>query len=826
VIKVSVIVPVYNPGHDIDDCIRSLLDQSLPVDEHELIFVDDGSTDDTPARLDALAAEHPHVTSLHIPNSGWPGRPRNVGMDAAQGEFVFFVDNDDWLGREALERLYARAVEDDADIVLGKVVGRGKKVPRGVFRRNRKNLSMQDRTAPLALLSPHKLFRTSLLREHCIRFPEGRRRLEDHAFVVHAYFHARRISVLADYPSYYWVLRGDRSNASARQWDPAGYYENVREVLDIVDEHTEPGELRDELKRHWYRGKILQRVGGAAFMARDPEWAREIYDEVRRIVLERYGPEYDAGLAFNLRIRARLLRDGTWESMRALATAERGLRAAVTVSELEPRGNGLLLGAEATLAGPVSVVRDGERLRWQPPMGVDPELVSDLLDVSDEIATARMQFVLVSRADESEFLLRSKGHVHLEEPEAGGIIRPHVSARARLAPATAAAGTPLPAGEWTVRAVVIVLGFAAEVRLERADGSPLELVNTEDGRLRDKRAPAPRRPSGAGKARRGDGLARRLRGLAHGLKEEGHTVFRRRARLLEHRAPRLASMGRRALYRPSLSPERSRRGTPQPGDRLVESPVFVMCSVRSGSTLLRVLLGSHSQICAPPELHLRHVGATVKRGYPQQSLREIGLGPRRLTYLLWDRILHRELQRSGKSILINKTPNDAFIADRILECWPNARLIFLLRHPAAIARSRQSVRTQDSEERNLEMVLRYCEAVERARRSYPGLTVRYEDMARDPEAVTRSICEWLGVEWEPEMMNYREHDHGRFRPGLGDWGGNIKSGEIQPPSPPPSPEEIPEALRPLCEAWGYLPAPEGEERPPAAEPTRETTPVS
>ena len=81
VLKVSVIVPVYNPGSHIDDCISSLLGQSLPPEEYEIIFVDDGSTDETPARLDALAEEHPHVHVRHIENSGWPGRPRNLGID-------------------------------------------------------------------------------------------------------------------------------------------------------------------------------------------------------------------------------------------------------------------------------------------------------------------------------------------------------------------------------------------------------------------------------------------------------------------------------------------------------------------------------------------------------------------------------------------------------------------------------------------------------------------------------------------------------------------------------------------------------------------------
>src|SRR5688500_9520058 len=86
--KVSAIVPVFNPGSDIDDCIDSLLGQTLPAGELELIFVDDGSTDGTPARLDELAARHSHVKVQHIPNSGWPGKPRNLGIDMARGEYV------------------------------------------------------------------------------------------------------------------------------------------------------------------------------------------------------------------------------------------------------------------------------------------------------------------------------------------------------------------------------------------------------------------------------------------------------------------------------------------------------------------------------------------------------------------------------------------------------------------------------------------------------------------------------------------------------------------------------------------------------------------
>src|SRR6476619_6970896 len=236
VLKVSVIVPVYNPGHNIDDCISSLLGQSLPPDEYEVIFVDDGSSDGTETRLDALAAEHEHVRVEHIPNSGWPGRPRNIGIEMARGEYVYFVDNDDWIGTDALKRLYGRAQRDEADIVIGRVVGEGKFVARTIFKRDRKDVTLEWPPL-LRLLTPHKLFRKAMLDEHAIRFPEGRRRLEDHVLTMHAYFHAQHISVLARYPCYHWVLRDDGENASTGEFDAAGYYGNEREVLDLVDEH-------------------------------------------------------------------------------------------------------------------------------------------------------------------------------------------------------------------------------------------------------------------------------------------------------------------------------------------------------------------------------------------------------------------------------------------------------------------------------------------------------------------------------------------------------------------------------------------------------------
>ena len=298
--KVSVVVPVYNPGPDIEPLSIRFRAQTMAQSDREFIFVDDGSTDGTGARLDRLGAEHDDVQVVHIPNSGWPGRPRNIGLDGASGEYVFFADNDDWLADDALERLYACAVQDRADIVVGKIVGHGRHIPH-IFTKDRHGLDAAD--APLALLTPHKLFRTAMLREHGIRFPEGRRRLEDHLFVVPAYFAAERISVLASYPGlYHWVRRGSDRSASRQRPDIEGHFASIRELLTIVDQRTSPGKVRDRYYLHWYRVKVLKRLGRATGHLTDPASRAEFFDHASRLIQERIPPRLDDQLPFNFRL--------------------------------------------------------------------------------------------------------------------------------------------------------------------------------------------------------------------------------------------------------------------------------------------------------------------------------------------------------------------------------------------------------------------------------------------------------------------------------------------------------------------------------------------
>ncbi|AXK31421.1 sulfotransferase [Streptomyces armeniacus] len=244
--------------------------------------------------------------------------------------------------------------------------------------------------------------------------------------------------------------------------------------------------------------------------------------------------------------------------------------------------------------------------------------------------------------------------------------------------------------------------------------------------------------------------------------------------------------------------------------RLVESPVFVLSPVRSGSTLLRVILNSHPDIRAPHEMHLRTLNVRMGRDFTPSAMRELELDKDELEHLLWDRVLHLELERSGKRVIVDKTPPNTLIWPRLRRCWPDARYLFLLRHPAAVVSSLVNRRREPDLEQIHSEVLEYAERLEDARTELNGHTVTYEHLTAEPEKATRDICRYLDVEWDAAMLDYGEQDHGSFRPHIGDWSSNIKSGRIQPARQPGDDVELPVRLAQIAGAWGYHSSPSGD----------------
>ncbi|MFE9407319.1 sulfotransferase family protein [Streptomyces sp. NPDC006704] len=245
---------------------------------------------------------------------------------------------------------------------------------------------------------------------------------------------------------------------------------------------------------------------------------------------------------------------------------------------------------------------------------------------------------------------------------------------------------------------------------------------------------------------------------------------------------------------------------PKYADRLVPSPVFILSSIRSGSTLLRCILDTHSKIRAPHELHLADLEIQLVSPYIELAMQASGLEKDEIEHLLWDRMLHRELALTGKDIVVDKTPGNLLLWRRLTTCWPQAQYIFLLRHPLHILESALAGRPEQDPVQTQQLVTTYFEELNEARRVLDGITVRYEDLTADAENVTRKICAHLNVPWEPEMLNYGTADHGPFVQGIGDFTENIKSGVVQPGRNLPTDADVPDSLVEACQAFGYMKA--------------------
>jgi glycosyltransferase involved in cell wall biosynthesis len=317
---VSVVIPVHNAADHLEECLGSLAAQTIGFDRIEVVAVNDGSTDASGDLLDAWAARHPNVRVFHQPNSGAPGGPRNRAIDAATGEFLFFADPDDYLGPEAFERMLAAAERNGSDVVLGRIRGVGRSAPRVAFARSVERGDIHT-TDVVWSLTAHKLVRRSLAVDNGLRFAEGVRLAEEQPFVVHAYFLARAVSVVADYDCYYLVEREGFGHLTKQVPDPEPFYAAVRAALETVVAHTGPGARRNRLLQRWARLEILNKFGPR--YAHWPAGTRERYARAAGELLREFIPrEVVDVLPPVVRERARMLSLGGVEELTALSRHE------------------------------------------------------------------------------------------------------------------------------------------------------------------------------------------------------------------------------------------------------------------------------------------------------------------------------------------------------------------------------------------------------------------------------------------------------------------------------------------------------------------------
>ncbi|MER6059737.1 glycosyltransferase [Streptomyces sp. NPDC001792] len=297
---VSVIIGAYEAMPYLVECLASVEAQSIDSARLEVIAVDDGSTDGTGEYLEEFAARAPmRVTVIRQENSGGPSGPRNVGLGKAAGRYVFFLDADDRLGPEALERMVAMADENGTDVVLGKVEGINRTPPKSMWGKTLGRTDVFSSNIKFTL-SAQKLFRRDLLDKHGMRFDESLFTGEDALFTMEAYLRADGVSVLADYPCYYLVGRDDGKHVT-KSGSYTLRFDSARALMKLIADMVPAGDKRDLLMVRPFVITLLPQFG--------PKFLKDS-EKVRRHKLELAKPLMDAywtpGVARRLKVHERL----------------------------------------------------------------------------------------------------------------------------------------------------------------------------------------------------------------------------------------------------------------------------------------------------------------------------------------------------------------------------------------------------------------------------------------------------------------------------------------------------------------------------------------
>ena len=252
--KVSVIVPVYNARDYVVPCVESLLGQTL--DDIEIVFVDDHGTDDSMDVIrritDAWSDKKQFVFAQTSSNSG-PGVARNVGIAAASGEYVAFVDSDDWIELEFCESLYKAASKRNADLAYcglrmdnmrdgSSVEKSNPRVSSGEFTDKKRK---QFLTTFVSYFTTF-IYKRSFLADNALRFPDTRSS-EDSSFLTCCLLSAGRIASVAK-PMYHYV---QRMRSLSTKLDPGRYLQRLRsfdEVISYARRHDLYDAYKDEIE--------------------------------------------------------------------------------------------------------------------------------------------------------------------------------------------------------------------------------------------------------------------------------------------------------------------------------------------------------------------------------------------------------------------------------------------------------------------------------------------------------------------------------------------------------------------------------------------------
>lgn len=253
-IKVSVVVPIYNVEEYLEECLDSLVNQTLK--EIEIIMIDDGSTDSSYKIAKRYADKYENFYGITKINGGL-GQARNYGVKYAKGEYIAFVDSDDYLTKDAYKKLYEIAKESNSDVVIGNV--------KRFNSRAQYDSVLHTKVFKEDIISTHitknpeliydttawnKIFKMEFWKENELEFPEGIL-YEDIPVTIPAHFLSKSTSVLTDV-IYYWRERDGITKSITQERTDITNFTDRLFGLKVVDKFMEERDLPEECKYYKY----------------------------------------------------------------------------------------------------------------------------------------------------------------------------------------------------------------------------------------------------------------------------------------------------------------------------------------------------------------------------------------------------------------------------------------------------------------------------------------------------------------------------------------------------------------------------------------------
>ena len=243
--KISIITPVYNAGKFLNECIESVINQTIGFENIQHILINDGSTDNSKEIIEHFCKKYRNIEGYHLEEShSIGGFARNIGLEHAKGEYLMFLDSDDYIAKDACEKMYKTITENKVDIVTANytcMYENGEVWSHPILDENRKSGELKEVNQEFFYLyCPSvclKIFKNDLIKKNNIRFL-GKVPAEDAYFSSKAFLKNSRVYYLSDIIYYY--RRRNKNNFSTSWTRDKKYFNGInyafREIYKLFEQ--------------------------------------------------------------------------------------------------------------------------------------------------------------------------------------------------------------------------------------------------------------------------------------------------------------------------------------------------------------------------------------------------------------------------------------------------------------------------------------------------------------------------------------------------------------------------------------------------------------